>query len=45
MLLAIGVAVQVLAWVLVPSLGIRLGVLGITVLVLPVVRVLLFDRR
>jgi Flp pilus assembly protein TadB len=44
-LLAIAAAVQVLAWVLVPSLGLRLGVLGITVLVLPVVRVLLFDRR
>jgi hypothetical protein len=44
-LLALALVVQLLAWWVVPSVGLRLGILGLTVLVLPVVRVLLFDRR
>jgi hypothetical protein len=44
-LLAILVAVQVLTWWLTPSWALRLGVLGISVLLAPVARTLLFDRR
>jgi Flp pilus assembly protein TadB len=42
---AILVAVQVLTWWLTPSWALRLGVLGISVLLAPVLRTLLFDRR
>ena len=44
-LAAILVAVQVLTWWLTPSWALRLGVLGLSVLLAPVVRLLLFDRR
>ncbi len=44
-LLAIFLVVQVLAWWLYPSWAIRLGVLLLSVLLLPVVRVMIWDRR
>lgn len=44
-LLALLLAVQVLTWWLTPSWALRIGVLGISVLLAPVVRLLLFDRR
>jgi len=44
-LIAIVVIVQLVAWWLVTSAGIRLGVLGLTLLVLPVVRLMIFERR
>ncbi len=45
-LIAILLVIQVLAWWLMPaSFGLRLGVLGLSLLILPVVRVILFDRR
>jgi Flp pilus assembly protein TadB len=43
--LLIALAVQAVAWVLVPSWGGRLVVLVLTLFLLPVVRVVLFDRR
>ncbi len=43
--LVIFLVVQMLTWWRVPSLGARLGVLAISVLLAPVVRLLLFDRR
>jgi Flp pilus assembly protein TadB len=42
---AIVLVVQILTWWLTPSWALRIGVLGISVLIAPVVRVLLFDRR
>jgi len=42
---SIFLATQVLAWWLVPSWGVRLAVLLLSCLLVPVVRVLLFDRR
>ena len=44
-IVALLVAMQVLTWWLTPSWGLRLGVLGISLLIAPVVRLLLFDRR
>jgi Flp pilus assembly protein TadB len=43
--LLIALAVQAVAWVLVPSWGGRAVILVLTLFLLPVVRVLLFDRR
>jgi Flp pilus assembly protein TadB len=42
---AIVLVVQVLTWWLTPSWALRIGVLGISVLLAPVLRLLLFDRR
>ena len=42
---AIVVVVQVLTWWLTPSWALRIGVLGVSLLLAPVVRLLLFDRR
>jgi hypothetical protein len=41
---ALLLAVQVITWWLTPSWGLRIGGLGISVLVAPVLRLLLFDR-
>jgi Flp pilus assembly protein TadB len=43
--LLIGLAVQAVAWVLVPSWAGRAVVLVLTLFLLPVVRVVIFDRR
>ena len=43
--IAIFVIVQVLAWWILPgNWGLRLGILGLSILLTPVLRVLLFDR-